>query len=121
MRSGGAGGKRSAAPCEACVRRALVLGFVLQTHAAGWKLFCSRRGLPPFAMWDCLPCYGWLQEALSLSEVFAFSRDRLLCWLNEIRPAGEPELTSIRLTAEGIADGNETVFQHRLRWWGVER
>src|ERR1700757_4051374 len=66
-------------------------GFVLRMKAEGWKLFCKRLTVPPFALWEGLPGFERLQRALSLSEKAAFEAEGFLRWLNVIRPAGEPE------------------------------
>jgi hypothetical protein len=51
---------------------ALAAGFVLKTKANGWKLFCERLSIPPFAAWVGLPGFDRLQRALALTEKVAF-------------------------------------------------
>jgi hypothetical protein len=97
---------------------ALAAGFLLRTKAEGWKLFCERLTIPPFAFWEGLPGFERLQHALQLSAKAAFVPEGFLRWLNRIRPAGEPELVHVPLTAEGVAVAMEEVFLERVRWWG---
>jgi hypothetical protein len=37
-----------------CLDIALAAGFVLRAKADGWKLFCERLTVPPFALWEGL-------------------------------------------------------------------
>jgi hypothetical protein len=97
---------------------ALAAGFVLRTKAEGWKLFCERLTVPPFALWEGLPGFERLQRALDLSEKVSFEAEGFLRWLNAIRPAGEPERLKVPLTTEGLADATEELFQERVEWWG---
>jgi hypothetical protein len=97
---------------------ALAAGYVLRTKADGWKLFCERLTLPPFALWEILPGYDRLQRALRLTENAAFAAEGFVHWLNRIRPAGEPERTAAPLTVEGIAADAEKIFRACVKWWG---
>jgi hypothetical protein len=97
---------------------ALAAGFVLRTKAEGWKLFCERMTVPPFVFWEGLPGFDRLQRALSLTEKAAFVREGFLRWLNGIRPAGEPEVANVPLTAERLAAATEAAFRERVQWWG---
>ena len=97
---------------------ALAAGFVLRMKAEGWKLFCARLGVPPFALWESLPGFDRLQRALNLAEKAAFVAEGFLCWLNTIRPAGEPARVEVPLTAEGLAAATEELFRQRVQWWG---
>jgi hypothetical protein len=106
------------APWEALLHLALAAGFVLRTKAEGWKLFCARQSVPPFAAWECFPGFDRLRHALALAEEAAFAPEVFLRWLNEVRPAGAAELTEVPLTAEGVADEVEQLFRDRVAWWG---
>jgi hypothetical protein len=97
---------------------ALAAGFVLWTKAEGWKLFCQRMTVPPFVLWEGLPGFDRLRHALNVSEKAAFVAEGFLRWLNAIRPAGEPEVAHVPLTAEGLAAATEEAFGERVRWWG---
>lgn len=97
---------------------ALAAGFALRTKAEGWKLFCQRMTIPPFAVWEGLPGFDRLQRALNLSETAAFEAGGFLRWLNDIRPAGEPQRLKVPLTVEGLADATEELFRQRVEWWG---
>jgi hypothetical protein len=83
---------------------ALASGYVLRTRAYGWKLFCERLNVPPFLLWEVLPGFDRLQRALALAEKAAFVPEGFLRWLNRGRPEGEPELTAVPITVEGVAD-----------------
>jgi len=97
---------------------ALAAGFLLKVKADGWKLFCARLNLPPFAGWSGLPGLERLQRALKLAEQAAFVPEGMLRWLNKIRPAGTPEITDVAVTAEATADGLDRLFRERVAWWG---
>jgi hypothetical protein len=97
---------------------ALAKGFVLKTKANGWKLFCERMNVPPFAGWEGLPGLDRLQDALKLAEEAAFVPEGFLRWMNDVRPAGEPKLTEVPLTVERMADATAKLFRDRVEWWG---
>lgn len=99
-------------------RVALASGFLLKVKADGWKLFCERLNLPPFAGWSSLPGLERLQHALKLAEQAAFVPEGMLRWLNEVRPTGTPEITDVALTPEITAAGIERLFRERVAWWG---
>jgi hypothetical protein len=103
---------------ERWFRHALAAGFVLKTKVNGWKLFCERLNVPPFLLWQELPGFQRVQEALKLCEKAAFVEEGFVRWLNEVRPAGDPPLTSSPIRVERIADGCEKARRERTRWWG---
>jgi hypothetical protein len=105
-------------PWERAIDLALARGFVLRTKTEGWKLFCQRWSLPPFASWELLPGFDRLQRALTLTEKAAFTPEWFVNWMNVIRPPDSSEVTEAPLTVEGIADGTEQLFQERVQWWG---
>jgi hypothetical protein len=43
----------------------LAQGFILKTKIAGWKMFCERLSIPPFALWQILPGFERFQWAPS--------------------------------------------------------
>jgi hypothetical protein len=114
-----AAGRRKRSLSERSLDLALAAGFVLRTKAEGWKLFCERSTLSPFAVWEGLPGLERLQRALELAEQAAFVPEGFLRWLNDRRPAGEPERTEVPswLTVEGVADATAKMFQGRVAWW----
>jgi hypothetical protein len=93
-------------------------GYVLRTKAEGWKLFCERLTVPAFLLVAEFPGFDRLQRALALTDQAAFRAEGMAQWLNRIRPAGEPELTAIPLTVEGVADATAKMFRERVDWWG---
>jgi hypothetical protein len=97
---------------------ALAAGFLLRIKADGWKLFCERLNLPPFASWERLPGFDRLQRALDLTEKAAYTPEGFLRWLNAVRPAGAPEHTEVPRTVEGMASAAEKIFRERVEWWG---
>lgn len=97
---------------------ALAAGFVLKVKADGWKLFCERLSVPPFAAWKDLPGFDRLERALALAEQAAFMPAGLVRWLNDVRPAGTSALSRVPLTVEGIADATAKMFQDWVDWWG---
>jgi hypothetical protein len=105
---------------------ALADGYMLKTKVAAWRLWCERRHLPPFAVWQLLPGWDRLRRALDHAEGgtparpvgCAFVEEGMLRWLNSIRPKGAQELTELSCTPEGIADELEEMFQDRLRFYG---
>jgi hypothetical protein len=74
--------------------------------------------VPPFAIWQGLPGFDRLQQALQLAETAAFAPEGFLRWLNAIRPAGEAKRTEVPLTVEGVAVATEVLFRKRVAWWG---
>ena len=99
---------------------ALASGYELRTTVEGWKLFCERLNVPPFLHWEKLTCFHRLQRALNLAEKAAFTAEGFLKWLNRNRPKGEPEMTAVPLTIEGVATALAEAFRQRIRWWSGE-
>jgi hypothetical protein len=97
---------------------ALAAGYMLRTKAEGWKRFCEQLGIPAFALWRLYPGFDRLQRTLALAEKVAFAPEGFLGWLNDRRPAGEPERTAAPLTVEGMAAEAEAMFGERVQWWG---
>jgi hypothetical protein len=91
---------------------------MLRTKADGWKRFCERLDIPPFLLWEGLPGFDRLRRALALAERAAFEPEGMLRWLNAIRPAGEPELANVPVTAATVAAATEELFQKYVAWWG---
>jgi hypothetical protein len=97
---------------------AMASGYVLRTKVDGWKLFCERLNVPPFLLWEKLAGYDRLQRALALAEKAAFVAEGFLRWMNTVRPAGQPELTTLALTLERIADETAEMFRQGVEQWG---
>jgi hypothetical protein len=91
-------------------------GYLLRTKAEGWKLFCERLNVPPFALWRLYPGLDRLQRALALAEQAAFDTEGFLRWLNAIWPTGKPERTAVPLTVEELAAAVEAMFRERVEW-----
>ena len=104
-------------PETARLNDALAVGFELRTKAEGWRLFCERLHVPPLALWESLPGFDRLRRALALAEKAAFVPEGFLRWLNDGRPAGQPELTGVPLCPEQIARSTDEAFRQRVRWW----
>jgi hypothetical protein len=103
----------------------LATGYFLKTKVAGWQRWCEQRHLPPFRAWEMMPGYARLQRALKLVQEVpyipggaAFTSKGMLLWLNRVRPTGDPELSTLPLTVEGLAAALETLFQERVRYHG---
>jgi len=97
----------------------LAAGFVLRAKADGWKLFCERRSIPPFWLWDGLPGFDRVRRAVDLAGEAAFTREGMRSWLNGIRHAGKPEVTEAELiSAAAYADRLEALFRRQVGWWG---
>ena len=114
----GADGKRSAwGQCRELVG---IAGWMLQTKANGWKLFCERWNVPPMLVWEALPGFERLQRFLARAEKSAFRPARIVQWLNRDRAADKPEATEASiLTAEKFANDLDATFQERSRRWGA--
>ncbi len=82
-------------------------GLLAQDESGPWKLFCERMRVPSFAHWEIFPGFDRLQGSLASTEDIdcrpgvAFFLEGFLAWMNQVRPAGTPELTRVVLTAEG--------------------
>ena len=105
------------AACETDRRLWLAEGYLLKTKADGWKLFCERLNVPPFVIWQQLPGFERLQISLRLAENAAFVPEGFLRWLNDERPDGSPEITTVPITAVKVADELEKVYREGVRWW----
>jgi hypothetical protein len=103
---------------DRCYDLVLAAGYRLRTKTEGWQLFCQRRHLPPFALWENLPGFQRWYHTLQRTAEIAFEPEGLLCWLNRVRPPGTPEKVEVPLTAEGVADDLERMFQQSVRSWG---
>jgi hypothetical protein len=98
---------------------ALATGNMFKTKAAGWKLFCERLNLPPFALFKIMPGFGRIERALKLTEVAAFTREGMVRWLNAIRPPDAPKVALVELVSvEEHARVCDDCFRERVKWWG---
>jgi hypothetical protein len=97
---------------------ALAAGFILKTKADGWKLFCQRMTIPPFAFWEGLPGFDRLERALARAEEAAFVPEGFLRWTNDVRPAGQPELTYVPLAVEGVAEAIAKRYREGIKRLG---
>ncbi|MFO0938297.1 MAG: hypothetical protein U0798_17465 [Gemmataceae bacterium] len=100
--------------------RMLAAGYVFRQKVLGWKLFCKRLGVPPFARWECLPGYERVMQLLDVSKLLAFDRKGILDWLNRHREPGEAEITWC-VTARWQMKVIGKCFRKQLRWWGPRR
>ncbi|HJZ90097.1 MAG TPA: hypothetical protein VKE40_04445 [Gemmataceae bacterium] len=103
---------------ERRLRLALASGYVLRTKVEGWKQFCERWTVPPFLLWQELPGFDQLQGALRLTDQVAFTAEGFLRWVNNRRPASDPPLTEVPVTAAETADDFDELFRSRIEWWG---
>jgi hypothetical protein len=104
--------------CRRTLDAALAVGFMLKTKVDGWKLFCERMTVPPFLVWEGLPGFSRLQDAVALAEKTAFGPEEFLRWLNQRRQGDEVEATEVPLTIKGRAGALERLFRERVTWWG---
>jgi hypothetical protein len=104
---------------ERLVDQTLALGFLLKTQAEGWKRFCERLSIPPFASWNALPGFDRLQGALELTERVAFVRQGMLRWLRENQPAGRPAVPEAGLISPELwASAIEASYRQLVACWG---
>jgi hypothetical protein len=104
-------------------RTAYAAGFFFKVKLEGWKLFCLRLNVSPIALWEQmdLPGLDRLKRAVALADVGAAfpSAAEMTLWVNEVRPAGDPEHSEADvITAERFAASLEAAFRERVRWWG---
>jgi hypothetical protein len=109
---------------EQCELMYLAQGFVLQTKAAAWKLFCERIGIAPFVVWKDLPGFERLRNALLVEGTAdepgpAFSRADMVKWMTRRWPDRKPEITEADISAERLADETEAVFRDRASRFGA--
>jgi hypothetical protein len=103
----------------------LATGFMLKTMVAGWELFCNRRQLPPFALWELLPGYERLCHYQTLIEGIpdlpgpAFAAEGIVRFLNDIRPTDEPLVVQADIISpECVADGLDELFNSLVKRHG---
>jgi hypothetical protein len=104
-------------------RMAYAVGFLFKVKLEGWKLFCARLNVSPVALWEQmdLPGLDRLKSAWALIHAGAVfpSAAEMLRWVNEVRPAGDPEYTGANImTAAWFAAGLDASFRERVEWWG---
>jgi hypothetical protein len=64
-----------------------------------------------------LPGFERIQSALKLTDQVAFTSEGFLRWLNEIRPASDPPIVEVPITAAKVADGADEFFRLRVGFW----
>jgi hypothetical protein len=117
-------GKRKGPFWERMLQLYYAQGFILKTKIAGWRLFCERLALPPFALWKLLPGFDRLQSAIDLLEDQhgpppAFEPEGMVRWLNGIHSKGAPKATQDALLSPGrSANDLESAFRRLVEWWG---
>jgi hypothetical protein len=103
---------------------ALAKGFHLKTKADGWKLWCERMGMQPFARWEGMPGFDRLKLALDMVDGTeklhgaVFVAEGMLAWLNRIRPKGEPKALELYVSPEKVADELEGFFRQEVKRQG---
>jgi hypothetical protein len=98
---------------------AYVAGFMLNTKAAGWRLFCRRLNVPPLVLFKIMPGFARFERASKLAEVAAFKPEGVVRWLNTVRPDRDPPVTLANvITADGYAEDSERVYRERVKFWG---
>lgn len=66
---------------------ALAREFILKTKANGWKLYCERMSIPPFASWTFLPGFDRLQRSLTVAEKAALVLEGMVrTWQSQPTP-----------------------------------
>ena len=106
-----------------CWGLCLAQGFILRLKAEGWRLFCEQLGVPPFAVWKCLPGFRLLEMALAhvtdTEDPLSFDADGMARFLNERKPEDAPEVMEAELlTPEKIAADLDETFRQFARRWG---
>lgn len=103
----------------------LAQGFLLKAKADGWKLFCERLTVPPFAVWMFLPGFERFRRTLEETEDneyrpgAAFRPEGMLRFLRCIRPESELEPTLDNLiSAECTAAELDRRFRQLVEQWG---
>lgn len=99
------------------------LGFIFKMKMAGFELFCGRWNTSPATLWGIMKLSGLprLRRALALAVDGLAYRDSaaMLCWVNEVRPPGDPEWAEADLmTAEQYANELDALFRKRAKCWG---
>jgi hypothetical protein len=97
----------------------LAAGYMVKSRADGWELFCKRRHVPPFLLFELMPGYRRLRSVLDLLNGTpdlpgpAFTAAGMVRFLKDIhREKGRGELTEADIfTAEGIADQLDATFR----------
>jgi hypothetical protein len=97
---------------------ALLWGFILKTDVQGWQLFCERRHLLPFRLWQLYPGWERLQSALESAKEAAFDETAFVQCLNRRRSNDTPEVTRSPFRVEATANALELAFRDRVRSWG---
>jgi hypothetical protein len=83
-----------------------------------WLQRSLELTLPPEAIWKAMPGFDWIQRSLELTSKAAFTPEGFLLFLNRTRREGEPELTKVPLTVEGLADVLAGYFAAEVERWG---
>jgi hypothetical protein len=117
--SEGEAGSEAPTTADRLFALALAAGFILKTKADGWKLFCRRMTIPPFTLWERLPGFARFKRALARAEEAAFVPEGFLRWLNDVCPAGAPEVSAVPLTVEGVADAIEKRYRDSMNRLGA--
>ncbi len=104
--------------CQRCRALAGASAYVLCVKAEGWRLFCEGMNANASILWEGVPGRERLLRDLAEAQEAALPPEEMLAWLNRIRPEGEPEAESVKLTAESVAEATERMFRERVRWWG---
>jgi hypothetical protein len=106
-----------------CLDLYLAQGFMLATKVDGWKLFCQRLNIPPFALWQHLPGFDRLQLAIELLQDNefrpgpAFRPEAMLRYLRSFRDQPEPSPENL-ICPERLAADLDSLFRQRVQWWG---
>ena len=124
QRGGTNGGDGKSPLWERYMQLEYAFGFLLKTKADGWKLFCQRRHLPPFSLWEFLPGWKRLQRYLKRVEGtaecpgMAFQPEGMLRFLNSgcLKKGGEIAIEVNLISPEALAKDLDTLFD-----WHVER
>ncbi len=108
---------RGAAALRLC-ETALAAAYILRSGVDAWRIFCERLGVPPYFAWEWLPGHERLQHALAQAEKQSFTPDEFVRWLDEVKPAGWPEIRFDPCDPDKAADWYQKLFDDLLEIQG---
>jgi hypothetical protein len=89
----------------------------------GWILFCIRLNVSAVALWKQMDVAGLDRIETARAQIHAGSAfpsaAAMTCWVNEVRPAGDPEYSEADIvTAAWVADCLEAEFREHVNRCG---
>lgn len=104
--------------CDRTMDIALAAGFQLNLYWHAWQLFCKDLSVSPLKLWETLAGFDRVQQAITLAERVAFSREEMYEWLLQIRPGDKNEREPVVETPEVIAESLQQAFDKSAQLWG---